>query len=51
MNEKIAAVASAGTDSGRMIVQKMRRCPAPSMWAAWSSSVGMERTNWVSRKM
>ena len=50
MNAKIALVIRAGFISGRMIDQKIRTCPAPSMRAASSSSRGMLRMNWTIRK-
>ena len=50
MKAKTARVASAGPDSGRMIRQKHPQRLAPSIRAASSSSNGMPRKNWRSRK-
>jgi hypothetical protein len=50
MNVKIAVVASAGSDIGMMIRQKMPLWPQPSMRAASSSSRGMPRMNCTIRK-
>ena len=49
MNAKIEQVIRAGRISGRMIDQKMRKCPAPSMRAASSMSRGIWRMNCTSR--
>src|SRR5699024_9947946 len=51
MKVKIAVVAKAGIDSGRMIRQKMRTCPHPSIRAASSRSLGSPRMNCTIRKM
>jgi hypothetical protein len=47
---KMASAASTGCDSGRMIREKTCQGPAPSMRAASSSSRGIVRKNWRSRK-
>lgn len=51
MKVKIAVVVRAGVDIGRMIRQKIPKCPQPSIRAASSSSFGMPRMNWTIRKM
>ena len=48
---KMASVTRMGRQSGRMISAKMRTSLAPSMRAASSSSSGMERAYWRTRKM
>src|SRR6266567_8462221 len=45
------AVIRAGTERGRTMLQRKRRCPAPSIRAASASSLGIERKNWRKRKM
>src|SRR5699024_12287415 len=45
MKLKIAVVAKAGSESGIMILKKIRACPAPSIRAASSSSLGTPRKN------
>ena len=43
------SVTSAGADSGRTILQRIRRCEAPSMAADSNSSRGIARKKFVSR--
>src|SRR3954447_24924548 len=51
MKAKIATVASAGLESGKIIDVKIRQVDAPSIRAASSRSRGMVIKNWRSRKM
>lgn len=51
MNEKIAVVPRAGVRLGSSTWKKIRKWPAPSIFAASSSWLGMPRKNWTSRKM
>ena len=51
MNWMIASVASAGSDSGSTILNRMPSREVPSIRAASSSSIGSVRKNWRSMKM
>src|SRR5205809_7540729 len=45
------AVISAGIERGRTMLQRNRRCPAPSIRAASESSLGIDRKNCRIRKI
>src|SRR6267378_3753320 len=45
------AVIRAGIERGRTMLQRNRRCPAPSIRAASASSFGIDRKNWRMRKI
>src|SRR5438270_13569073 len=49
-NVKIASVAIAPPDTGITMFQRIRSRPQPSIFAASSSSDGMPRKNWRSKK-
>ena len=51
MKVNTASTANAGAEMGTMMLRRIRKCPAPSILAASSSSSGMVRKNCRNKKV